>query len=89
MEVTIHDIPLPVMERYRSVMLGANVMTINKICFVVSISHHIKFRTGEVIGNTKVETLAQSLKRIQRVYMQRGFRITEARMDGQFKPLWG
>jgi hypothetical protein len=38
-----------------------------------------------MIGGMKVPSLVGSVKRIQQLYMQQGFQITSALMDGQFE----
>ena len=73
----MYDIPLSILEWYQQVTLGADIMTVNKIRFVVSVSHHIHFGTGETITNMKQGMLVELIKQIQHLYMQRGFRITE------------
>ena len=64
-------------------------MMVNKIQFMMSISWHIKFGTGESLSNVKVPTLSGYMKCIHQLYMQWGFRVTEVLMDGQFEPLHG
>ena len=82
-------IPMSIMERYQKVTLAADIMMVNKIQFMMSISWHIKFGTGESLLNVKVPTLSGCMKHIHQLYMQRGFRVTEVLMDGQFEPLHG
>jgi hypothetical protein len=53
------------------------------------VSRKIRFGTGELIGDAKAPALLGSMKQIQVIYMKRGFRITEALMDGQFECLRG
>ena len=88
-EVKVHNILLPILECYRAVTLGMDIMMINKIRFLVRISHNIRFGTRAVITNLKIETLVQSFKQIQLVYMQWGFRIKEVCMDSQFELMRG
>ena len=82
-------IPMSIMERYQKVTLAADIMMVNKIQFMMSISWHIKFGTGESLSNVKVPTLSGCMKHIHQLYMQQGFRVTEVLMDGQFEPLHG
>jgi len=88
-ELKTINIPMSLMERYRDVTLAADIMSINKIWFFVSISCHIKFGTAEMIENMQSATLLRSVKQIKRLYMQRGFRLVDILMDGQFEPLRG
>lgn len=85
----ITNLPLPIMEKYRTVMLGVDIMMINKIRFFVCISRHIQFGTAEMIGGMKAPALVGSVKLIQQVYMQCGFRIVNILMDGQFECIRG
>jgi hypothetical protein len=64
-EIKITDIPLPIMEKYQNVTLAVDIMTINKICFFLSISRNIHFGTGEMIGGMKALALTGSIKFIQ------------------------
>lgn len=64
-EMKITNLPLPIMEKYQTVMLGADIMMINKICFFVSVSHHIRLGTAEMIGGKKALALVGSVKLIQ------------------------
>ena len=84
------NVPVTIMEHYQNVTLAADIMTVNQhICFFMSVSRNIQFGTGEHITNMAVPTLVKSVKQIQQLYMQRGFRITEVLMDGQFEPTRG
>ena len=64
-------------------------MYINKLPFFVTMSRNIKFSTAELMVDQKHETLIDHVKRIQHVYMKRGFRINTFLMDGQFDVIRG
>jgi len=57
----MEPIPLMTMELYQKVVLVADIMTINKICFHVSVSWNIWFGTGEMIENMKIPTMVELL----------------------------
>ena len=59
-------------------------MFINGIRFINTISRHLKFMTSEHIANAYATTLQESIRQVKQVYMQRGFKITNIIMDGQF-----
>jgi hypothetical protein len=88
-ETKVTDLPLEIMERYGNVTLTADIMTINKIRFFMSVSRNIRFGTSEVITNMKESTLVSCMKNINRTYRQRGFRLTVVLMDGQFECIRG
>ena len=88
-EVNHAPIPLPIMERYHDVTLGVDVMYVNSIPFLVTVSRNIQFGTVEALKSTKMETILECLKKVVKVYMQRGFRVIETHMDGEFESLRG
>ena len=80
----ILPLPITILERYKSVTLEGDIMFINDIRFINTISRHVKFMTAEHIANAEVSTLQASIRQVKQVYMQRGFNITNILMDGQF-----
>ena len=77
------------MNQYRNVTLCADIMFINKIPFIVTISRHIHFGTVEMIANRRMETIFKSLTQVINIYKQRGFDVTHILLDGEFEPLRG
>ena len=88
-QARITNIPIMIMSRYRDVVLGADIMYVNKIPFFMSISRNIRFATSEVLPNRTTKSILAAVKRIHRVYCQRGFRITQMNMDGEFDTMRG
>ena len=82
-------IPPGVMEQYRDIILAVDVLYVNKLPFIATISRYIRFGTVEFLRNQKSTTLAEHIKQVNRLYRQRGFRPIYALMDGQFEPLRG
>ena len=89
--VQVEEVRLPatIQEHYREVTLACDIMYVNKIPFLMSISRHIRFGTAQHITNQKGTTIFTGIRAIHQVYLQRGFRIRNAFMDGQFEPLRG
>jgi hypothetical protein len=85
----LNNLPPVLMSRYRDVTLGGNIMFVNKIPFLMTISQNIRFGTSESLANQTSKTIMTSIKRIKQIYSQRGFRITQLMMDGQFENLRG
>ena len=81
--------PTTILEIYKSVTLAGDIMFINGIHFINKISRHVKFITVEHFANAKVSTLKESIRQVKKVYMQRGFKITNILMDGQFTCIRG
>ena len=60
-------------------------MQVNKILFIIKISKNTCFITGEHIGYMLSKTLVKFIKQVKKSYMQRGFCVTEIRMDRKFE----
>jgi hypothetical protein len=88
-KVKITNIPVSIMQRYYKVTLTVDIMEINKIKFLISVSRDIRFGTATTLAGMKAPELFGCIKQIQRVYTQRGFHMNEILMDGQFECLHG
>ena len=76
--------PTTILERYKGITLAGDIMFINDIRFIKTISRHVNFMMEENIANAKLSTLQESIRQVKQVYMQRGFKINNILMDGQF-----
>jgi len=65
--------------------LAIDIMAINEIPFVISISRDIHFGTAELIWNETKKNLLVSMQQIIRAYHARGFRVTNVLADGGFE----
>jgi arginine deiminase len=81
------DIPASIMTHYKKLILGGDIMFVNKIPFFVTISRHIKFGTVEMLRNQKAKTILVAIKQVKSIYMQRGFQLNHMLIDGQFELL--
>ena len=88
-KVHMTNIPATIMARYRRVTLAADVMYVNKLPFFISIARDIKFSTAQKLDSQKAPMLLDAVKKIQQVYLRRGFEIAHLLMDGQFEPIRG
>ena len=75
------------MSRYHDVIIGADIVFVNKLPFMVTISRNIKFCTAELILDQKQETLFAAIKAVSNIYGIRGFVAKFIFMDGQFEVL--
>ena len=64
------------MSQYREVVLGADIMFINRIPFFMTISQCIKFGTDKMLKNQQNKTILMAIKQVKSLYMQRGFQNT-------------
>ena len=81
---TLMPLPPTIMDRYRHVTLCADVMHVNGIPMMVTLSRNIKFGTVEVLPSRSEPDLINCLVSVTRVYKQRGFRVTLLLIDGEF-----
>ena len=86
---TLIQLPVTILHFYRDVKLAGDVMYINSIRFINTISHHIKFMTEEHIANAEASTLQNSIKQLKRIYMQWVFKVVNILMGGQFECING
>ena len=63
-------------EYYKNVELSANIMHLNNIPFLTSISEHIHYSTARAVNNIKCVKLEGELKNIVRSYAVCDFRVT-------------
>jgi hypothetical protein len=77
------------MECYRDVTLCINIMFVNKIPFLVTISRHIKFGTVEAIKSRQHKVILAVIKNVKRIYTACGFRVKHGHVDNEFEPLRG
>eukprot|EP00804_Cyclotella_cryptica_P010564 CCRYP_019864-RA/>CCRYP_019864-RA protein AED:0.30 eAED:-0.33 QI:0/0/0/0.5/1/1/2/0/271 len=84
-----YTIPLHVMAQYRHVTLSADVVKVNGIPFLMTISRHIKFGSAGKLDNMSAPTIISHFKVVIGVYASRGFRVTVILADNQFEPMRG
>jgi hypothetical protein len=82
-------IPREIMEKYQDVTIGANIMLVNRIPFLISLLQYIKFGTTEVLKNWKNATIIKAFTNIKGIYAQHGFRLRMCHADGKFEPMQG
>ena len=82
-------IPAGILKHYQKVTLCVDIMYVNRVVMLVSISRSIKFVTIEVIPNNKSTMLMKGIKAILQIYQRNGFSVEVALMDGEFGHLCG
>jgi hypothetical protein len=75
---------LPIMEWYRTLTLCANIMHVNRVPFLLTISQNLKFGMIEALPNRLEATIITGLVSTVCVYKQRGFSISLGLADGEF-----
>ena len=81
------EIPPSVLEKNKHVNLSIDIMYVNRIPFVTTISCNIKFTTVKAIQNRTKSQLVKSIKNVLPIYTQRGLQVENALLYGEFVPL--
>ena len=64
----MEGVPHEIMSLHKNVTLCIDIMFINKIPFLVTISRNLKFRTVEALDNRQVPTICKKLQSIVKLY---------------------
>ena len=79
------EVPPDVLLNHRHVTLAADIMFVNKMPILVTVSRTIRFVTAERLINRKGITIATSIRSVIKLYMLRGFKIHTCLMDSEFE----
>ena len=72
---------------HNDIELTVDVMFVNQIPFVVSLSRNIVFGTSQFTKRRTGRNLLKCIKKIFNLYKARNFRIKSLYMDREFEPL--
>jgi hypothetical protein len=75
------------MECHQEVTLAMDIMFMNKIPFLLTISRKLHIGTGKNLANRQVLNVANSLKKVLQLFHRHGFRVTTILADPEFEPL--
>jgi hypothetical protein len=81
------EIPKAVLDLNKDVTMAADIMFVNGLPFVTTISRTIKFTTIEYVKNRSEPNIIKSLLKIISLYKARGFNPSTALMDREFECL--
>ena len=80
-------LPNEILESHRSIDLSADIMFVNKVAFLVTLSHGLRFGTVSALPNRQTGTIITRIKQTVRLYHHRGFRIRSLFADSEFEPI--
>jgi hypothetical protein len=80
-------VPTTILDYYKDVSVSVDIMFVNKVPFLVSISEHIHYGTINALDTMKIPILEDEIKRIIRLYAVRGFHVKYILVDIQFKAI--
>ena len=84
-----HPIPLQIMQQYKDVTQSADIMKVNGIPFLMTISKHIKFGSAGKLDSMANALILKHFWLVIGVYATRGFRVSIIMADNQFESMRG
>ena len=84
-----HTEPVPerVYATHKHCDLSTDIMFVNKIPFLATLSRGIRFGTVSALPNRQTSTIVNRLKQVVRIYRHRGFKIRAIFADSEFEPI--
>ena len=84
-----HIVPIPeeIIENHQNVTLYVDVMYVNKLTFLTTISENICYCTVNYVKTQKKETLYDAIDHVFCQYSMAGFHISHMKVDPEFYPL--
>ena len=86
---TSTPVPRDILQTHKRVTLSVDIMFVNSVPFLLTISRNIRFGTVETLPNRQMGTIKQALQRVFKHYARRGFRVQTTCADPEFQPLEG
>jgi hypothetical protein len=83
----VADVPYHIIKLHKDVTICFDIMFVNKIAFLITVSRSICFGTTERLVSRKADVVGKALVNVLGLYCQRGFRVKECHGDGEFEPL--
>lgn len=82
-------IPVPpeLLQIHKDLHLAMDLMFINKLPFLVSVSKDLEFTTVEYVVDRKLPQIIRGVKRIFKFYKDRGFVLKTACVDNEFSSM--
>jgi hypothetical protein len=81
------EVPKEIKENYQDITICMDLMYVNRIPFLVTISRNIKFGTIKAVKSRHIKVLLPAIKSVKRLYALRGFRVKYSHADNEFEPM--
>ena len=81
------EIPTELIRKHEEVEISIDMMFVNKIPFLTTISKSLMYRTAQPLENKTPTAYRSALDTVFRVYNHAGFSITTIKADQEFKPI--
>ena len=80
-------IPPDILLKYKDVTLAMDIMFVNKLPFLLTLSRDIKFGTVEYLLSRGHTNVMNAIRQIKALYRIRGFRVRHIHSDGEFSAM--
>ena len=77
--------PKDILQLHKMVSVEAEIMFVNRMAFLVSISRHVKFTTVLYLGKRTMSNIFKYLEKINDVYYRCGVYVEKLYMDRDFE----
>jgi hypothetical protein len=84
---SIIPVPISILSSQKHVTLTADILFIDKLPFLATLSHNILFGTVEFLHNQSASTILRSILKVCQLYHLRKFQVCSLFTDEQFHPL--
>ena len=81
------EIPKELINIHHEVTLCIDIMHVNGLAFLTTVSRKIMYRTTEFLPNQSVQAYRSVLDTVFRIYNKAGFKITTIHCDNEFQPI--
>ena len=85
--VKITSVPKTILDNYKEATICCDLIHINEIGFINTISRHIMFDSGSMTKNRKIENIKDGIIQVHKLYLQYGFKITHMPASCDFEAL--
>jgi hypothetical protein len=83
----VADVPCDIVKMQRDVTLCFDIMFVNKIAFLVTVSRNLRFGTTERLLSRNSDVVGKALVTVLKFYRQQRFCVKECHGDGEFESL--
>ena len=81
------EIPKELIASQHAITLCIDIMNVNGLQFVTTISKNLRYRTAQFISSRSPREYAKVIKEVIAMYRKAGFQVTHIYCDNEFKPL--
>ena len=81
------DVPKEIMDAYQKIHLDIDIMCVNKVAYLTTISEHIRMTNCVPIKGGEKSRVSDAIERIIEQYNQRGFQVRSMFGDNESRPL--